>query len=142
MRIEAATAEEYFANSGEREPILREIDTLIRRAAPSFDREMVSGMAMNMIGYGMFTYRNKSGKEQAWPVIALANQKHYVSIYVSALENGQYIAEKYADQLGMVSVGKSCIRFKKLEDINLEQLEQIISSLQARRDRDEVVYGF
>ncbi|MEK7618447.1 MAG: hypothetical protein AAB410_04875 [Patescibacteria group bacterium] len=46
--------------------------------------------------------------------------------YVCALENGEYIAEKYKKQLGKVSVDRSCIRFKKLEDINLEFLKNIL----------------
>ena len=30
------------------------------------------------------------------------------------------LAEEYADQLGKVSCGKSCVRFRKLEDLNLK----------------------
>ena len=38
---------------------------------------------------------------------------------LNVTENGEYVAEKNKARLGKVSVGKSCIRFKKLEDINL-----------------------
>lgn len=61
-----------------------------------------------------------------WPIVALASQKNYVSLYVCAIEDGEYLAEKYKSKLGTVSVGKSCIRFKKLEDLNLPELEQVI----------------
>jgi hypothetical protein len=59
-------------------------------------------------------------------VIALANQKNYISLYVCALDKGQYIAEKHKKELGKVSVGKSCIRFKKIEDINLPVLKKVL----------------
>ncbi len=62
----------------------------------------------------------------SWPVVALANQKNYVSVYVCAVDHGTYIAEKYKDELGKVSVGKSCIRFKKLEDIDLPTLRKVL----------------
>lgn len=142
MKIEAATAEEYMSKADEREPILRSLDQLIKSSAPGLEQQMVSGPAMNMIGYGMFHYKSKSGREGDWPVVAIANQKNYVSLYICATENGKYIAEANSDRLGKVSVGKSCIRFKKLEDLNLDTVRNILSELQARKDRGEVVYGF
>ena len=142
MIIDAATPDEYLSKVGEREPILRVVDELIRTTAPSLDRKMVSGMAMNMIGYGMFPYKFANGKDGEWPVVALANQKNYVSLYICAMEGGKYIPEANANKLGKVSVGKSCIRFKKLEDLNLETIRSILSNLQAKKDRGEVVYGF
>ena len=79
-----------------------------------------------MPGYGMFKYKNYKGEIIDWPVISMASQKNYVSVYVCALMDGEYIAEQYKDRLGKVSVGKSCIRFKKLEDVNLDVLKQVI----------------
>lgn len=142
MIVEAATPDEYFSRTGEREPALRQVDELIRATAPSLERTMVSGMAMNMVGYGMFHYKSKSGREGDWPILALANQKNYMSLYVCALENGEYIAEKHAAQLGKVSVGKSCIRFKKFDDLNMDVLKDILASLERRVKNGEVVYGF
>lgn len=141
MIIEAATPDDYFSKTGEREPALRVLDELIRTTAPSLVRTMVSGMAMNMVGYGMFHYKGKSGREGEWPVIALANQKNYISLYICATEDGKYVAELNKDRLGKVSVGRSCVRFKKLEDLNLESVREIMSELQGRKERGEVVYG-
>jgi hypothetical protein len=58
--------------------------------------------------------------------VALASQKNYMSLYVCAVEDGEYLAEKYGNKLGKVSVGKSCIRFKKLEDLNLPALNKVL----------------
>ncbi len=82
--------------------------------------------AYNMLGYGRMKYTNYKKEVQDWPLIALANQKNYISLYVCALVDGEYIAEKYKDELGKVSVGKSCIRFKKIEDLNLKTLGKVI----------------
>lgn len=141
MKIEATNPDEYMSKAGEREPILRALDELIRTTAPTLEREMVSSAAMNMIGYGMFHYKSKSGREGDWPVVALACQKNYVSLYICATENDAYIAEANTDKLGNVSVGRSCIRFKKLEDLNLSTVRTILGDLQARTVRGEVVYG-
>ena len=42
------------------------------------------------------------------------------------LWNYEYVAEKHKKDLGKAKVGKSCISFKNLEDINLKVLEDII----------------
>lgn len=141
MRIQAATPDEYFSKTGDREADLRTLDELIRATAPSLERTMVSGMAMNMVGYGMFHYKSKSGREGDWPIVALANQKNYISLYICALEDGDYIAEKNKDLLGKVSVGKSCIRFKKLEDLNQQSLTDILSNLDQRVSNGEAVFS-
>ena len=80
----------------------------------------------NMPGYGSFKYKNYKNEVIDWPVIALASQKNYISLYVCAVEKGEYLAEKYKDELGKVSVGKSCIRFKKLDGLDLKGLKKII----------------
>lgn len=82
--------------------------------------------AYNMLGYGSFSYRNYKKEAIEWPVVALANQKHYISVYVCAVEGGEYLAEKYKAKLGKVSVGKSCIRFKRVEDVNLPELKKLL----------------
>ncbi len=74
-----------------------------------------------------------------WPIIALANQKNYISLYICALDKGQYLAEKHKNELGKVSMGRSCIRFKKLEDLNLKILAKVIK--QAAQHPGLVVVG-
>lgn len=114
---------EYFSQlPRDRKVTLLFLDKLIRKLAPT----LKPAFSFNMPGYGFFKYKNYKGEIINWPVIAIANQKNYISIYICALENNRYIAEKYKTELGKVSVGKSCIRFKKIEDLNLETLEEVI----------------
>ena len=79
-----------------------------------------------MLGYGSFKYLDYKKETIDWPTIALACQKHYFSIYVCALEDGKYLAEKHKQELGKVSVGKSCIRFRKPEDLDLAGVARVI----------------
>lgn len=130
MKVNAKTIDEYFAMAEDREEWLRTIDELVTKNAPNLERELFTTETMCMIGYGVFHYKYASGREGDWPIIALANQKNYVSVYVSCVtKDGKYIAEKNKDKLGKVSVGRSCIRFKKIEDINLKTLEVIFKKV-------------
>lgn len=119
----AKSIKEYFDLLPEerREP-MEFLHKFIQKAAPSLKPVFVS----NMPGYGSFKYKNYKKEIIEWPVVALANQKNYISLYVCAIDNGEYIAEKHKSALGNVSVGKSCIRFKKLEDVNLKTLKKVI----------------
>jgi len=122
--VNAKNTAEYMAQlPEERRHILEAIDTLVRSAAP----QLKPAFAYNMPGYGMFKYKNYKGEVIDWPVISMASQKQYVSVYVCAVMDGEYIAEQYKDRLGKVSVGKSCIRFKKLEDVDLDTLKEVFA---------------
>jgi len=122
--VKAKSVKEYFdmLPKERREP-MEFLHQLIQKTAP----ELKSIFATNMPGYGSFKCKNYKKEIIDWPVISLASQKNYMSLYVCGTENGGYIAEKYKDELGKVSVGKSCISFKKLEDLNLKTLEKVIS---------------
>lgn len=143
MNVQVSTIDEYFAAAGEREPILREVDEVIKKAAPNLEPVLFGGMTGKGLGYGLQPYQSKSMKEPMdYPLIALANQKNYISLYIMAVENGEYIAEKNAKRLGKVSVGKSCIRFKKLEDLDLSVVSEIISNIAKRVAAGEKLFGF
>jgi hypothetical protein len=84
--------------------------------------------ATNMIGYGSFQYIDYKKRTLNWPIIALANQKNYISIYVCAISDGKYVAEKYEKELGKASVGRSCIRVKNIEDLNIETFAAVLKA--------------
>ncbi len=119
----AKTVAEYLEQIDEpRRSEVRALHELISREAPKLTASIQSGM----IGYGSYHYKYASGREGDSPVIALASQKHYISIYTCASENGQYLAEKHKAELPKASVGKSCIRFKRLADVNLAVLTRLV----------------
>ncbi len=124
--VGAKSDDEYIAMLTEdRREIIETLDKLIKDTVPGLER----WFAYNMLGYGEFQYTDYKGNPGKWPVIALASQKNYVSLYVCAVDSKddkQYIAEKYEKELGKVSVGKSCIRFKKLDDLNLEVVKKAL----------------
>jgi uncharacterized protein YdhG (YjbR/CyaY superfamily) len=121
--VKAKSVAEYLAAvPADRKAAVMFLHKLIQKTSPRFK----SHFAYNMLGYGSIKYTNSKKEEIDWPIISLASQKNYISLYVCALENNAYIAEKYKAKLGKVSVGKSCIRFKKLEDLNIDELKKVL----------------
>jgi len=119
----AKTVAEYIAAvPADRKETILQLHNFIRKTVP----KLKSHFAYNMLGYGSFSYKNYKKELITCPTVALANQKNYVSLYVCSIDAGQYVAEKYKKELGKVSVGKSCIRFKKIEDVNLPALKKVL----------------
>jgi hypothetical protein len=121
--VKAKSVKEYLAAvPQEHAKEIHFLHIFIQKAAPGLKPHF----AYNMLGYGSFKYRNYQKKIIDWPIVGLASQKNYISIYICALSDGKYLAEQYRQKLGKVSVGKSCIRFRKIEDINLSVLKEVI----------------
>ena len=79
-----------------------------------------------MIGYGSYHYRYASGREGDAPVIGLSSRKQYISVYVPCAEGEALAAETRKAALPGADLGKGCIRFKRLADIDLKALERIV----------------
>jgi len=119
----ATTPAEYITTVPEdRRKDIKELHAMIHKVAPNLKPHMLAGM----LGYGKYHYRYASGREGDWSLIALANQKNYISLYVCAVKNGKYLPESYKSKLPKASIGKSCIRFKRLEDLDRKVLEQLL----------------
>ena len=121
MKTAGLTPEAYITSLAEpRRSEIAELDKIIQAAVPTLKREMGYG-----IGYGPYHYKYASGREGDSHVISLASQKNYISVYVQAGRDGLYLAEANKDKLPKASIGKSCIRFKKLADIDSTVLADI-----------------
>lgn len=153
FKVAAADIETYFAFDPSREADLRAVDRMIREAAPTFKRWFVAGTAqgqpgmnMAMIGYGRFTYTVRSSPQPiAWPIIGLALQKNYLSLYLSARRDGAPLLSFYADRLGKkVSVSKiGALTFAQAADIDRDGFTAMLQTLAADLDnrRIELRYG-
>lgn len=109
-------------DEGRREAV-RTLDALVRRAAPQLEPRMWG----SFLGYGSYHYRYASGREGDWFPIGIANQKGHIGVYLCVADERGYLAEANADRLGKVSCGRSCIRIKKLDKVDLEVLEELVA---------------
>jgi hypothetical protein len=101
---------------------IRELHELIRTTAPDLEPHIESGM----LAYGSYHYRYASGREGHWAPVALASNKRYISLYVAAVKGGRYITETYKERLPKADIGKSCVRFKRLEDVDQDALRALV----------------
>jgi hypothetical protein len=128
----AATHDEYIDGLEEpRRSDLRALHELVRAAAPALEPTMEFGMP----GYGKYHYRYDSGREGDWMLVGFASNKNYISLYVTATTaDGGYLAESYQPRLPKASIGKSCVRFKRLSDVDTSALADLIKDAAATMD--------
>ena len=101
---------------------LRKLHAIIRDTVPDL-RPVVSGTG---IGYGPYHYRYASGREGDSFIVSLAPRKNSISLYVTGYVNGEYLAESYASKLGTADCGKSCVRFRRLDQLNEPALRSLL----------------
>ena len=85
---------------------------------------------IGVLSYGTYHYRYASGREGDWMCIGLASNANYISLYALA-----YGLESYKSRLPKAKLGKGCIRFKSVEDVNLGVLEEIVRKSATRDGR-------
>ena len=89
------------------------------------------GTEQNIIGYGDWTFRRPGKPDVSWFMVGLAQQKNNISVYISAVEDGQYAVKKYADTFASGTgakpkIGSSVVSFKRLSDVDLDALLHVV----------------
>lgn len=76
----------------------------------------------SIIGFGKYHYRYPSGHEGDMPLMGFSPRKAAFSLYVTdpTRDNTNLL-----ERLGRYTMGKSCIYFKRLDDLNLDVLEEL-----------------
>ena len=119
-----ANPEAYIEGLAEpRRSQIRGLDALIREARPDLEQFMYG----SMLGYGPLHYRYASGREGDTAKVSLASQKNYISLYVQCSEGDRYLPEEFRELLPKANVGKSCIRFERPDDLDLDVLRELLA---------------
>lgn len=77
----------------------------------------------SIVGFGTYTYKYESGHSGQAPLAGLAVRGRELVVYLSC--EGREQAELLA-RLGKHKMGKSCLYFKRLADLDVHALEQLI----------------
>jgi len=78
------------------------------------------------IGYGLQTIKYADGKTREFYQIGISPNTTGISVYIIGIKDKTYLAKTYGKALGKASVSGYCIKFKTLNDINIDILEAAI----------------
>ncbi len=77
----------------------------------------------SIVGFGRYHYTYKSGREGDWFLTGFSPRKQNLTLYIMA---GFDDYDDLMNKLGKYKTGKSCLYVKKLQDIDLPILKQLI----------------
>jgi Domain of unknown function (DU1801) len=122
-QLKVSTPAEYIAKLEEpRRAEIAALDALIRKTAPKLEPFIHSGV----LAYGPYRYKYASGREGDWFRIGVASNKNAISLYICSGDSEGYIAERYKEALPKANIGRSCVRFKRLDDLDQAALKKLI----------------
>lgn len=78
----------------------------------------------SIVGFGSQHYRYASGREGDWPITGFSPRKQNLTLYLT------YGFEQYGDllaKLGKHSTGKACLYVKRLSDVDMPTLREMVN---------------
>lgn len=78
----------------------------------------------SIVGFGSYTYKYESGHSGQAPLAGFAVRGRELVVYLSCEGTGQM---DLLARLGKHKMGKSCLYFKRLSDLDTRVLEQLIA---------------
>jgi len=141
MQSKAATVAEYIASlpSDRREAIEHVRSVMNQNLDKDYEEGMCYGMIMWYVPHRIFPDGYHCDPKLPLGFAALASQKNYMSLYMSSIYSGcedgsdtprsAWFKREWAKTGKKLDQGKSCIRFKKVEDLALDVIAEAVREM-------------
>ena len=138
MNSKAKTVREYLAElPAERRAAIRVVRKVILK---NLDDAYEEGIQYGMIGYfvphSVYPAGYHCDPKQPLPFAGLASQKNYMALYLMCNycdpRHDKWFRQQWAKTGKKLDMGKSCIRFKEVEDLPLQLIGEAIARVPAK----------
>jgi uncharacterized protein YdhG (YjbR/CyaY superfamily) len=124
MQSKAATVAEYIETlpEGKKEAMIQLRDTILQHLPKGFEERMSYGMITYVVPHSLYPKGYHCDPKLALPFLSIAAQKNFIAVYHMGIYGDPQLLDwfqrAYAAQCkNKLDMGKSCIRFKKPEQI-------------------------
>mgnify|MGYP001004132622 FL=1 len=132
MTIKARTIAEYVKQIPEdRQQIFEKLLSILREnLPPGFEECLSYGMPAFSVPHSLYPKGYHVSPKVALPFISIASQKNFIAFYHMGLyatpELNSWWQEEYPKySKRKLDMGKSCVRFKKMDDIPFELIQEL-----------------
>lgn len=139
MQSKATTVDKYLAElPPERRAVISAVRKAVLAALPAgYEEGMQYGMIGWYVPHSKFPAGYHCDPQQPLPFVCLASQKNHMALYMGSLYSTADSAEKlqaaWAKTGKKLDMGKSCIRFKKVEDLALDVIKDSIKRMPVKK---------
>jgi len=131
MQSKAITVNEYIESlPDDRKKIITDIRKVILKNLPKgFEETMQYGMISYVVPHKTYLAGYHCNPKDALPFMSLASQKNHIALYHMGVYQGAlydwFVSEWKKSSDKKLDMGKSCIRFKKAEDVPLKLIGEL-----------------
>ena len=135
MQSTAKTIEEYLERLPEdRQAALRKLRAVIRKNLPKgFAEQMQYGMIGYVVPHSVYPDGYHCNPKEPLPFAGLASQKNHMAIYLMTVYQSvgleAWLRGEFAQRKKKLDLGKSCLRFKKLDDLPLDVVGELFGKV-------------
>lgn len=136
MQSLAVTPTDYLAElPADRIQAMTELrGAIINNLPDGFAEEMSYGMLSYVVPYTIYPNGYHCNPKQALPFMSIASQKNFVAVYHMGIYTDNDLLTWFKEEYGRQSkrkldMGKSCIRFKKPDEIPFELVGELASKM-------------
>jgi uncharacterized protein YdhG (YjbR/CyaY superfamily) len=132
MKIQAKNPEEYIEQlPPERKLAMQKLRTAIKNNLPNgFEETINYGMIGYVVPHSIYPEGYYCNPELPLPFINIASQKNFIALYHMGIYADkklfQWFQKNYSKHCkAKLDMGKSCVRFKKMEEIPYQLIEEL-----------------
>ena len=136
MQSKATTPEHYLAELPEdRKEAMLKLRNVIKDNLPKgFQEQMSYGMLGYVVPHSIYPNGYHCNPKLPLPFINLASQKNFIALYHMGIYANKNLLEWFLDEYPKhfktkIDMGKSCLRFKKMDDIPFEFIGELVKKM-------------
>jgi hypothetical protein len=136
MQTEAVSPNEYVADLPEdRKAAITKLRSVIKKNLPKgFEEKMAYGMISYVVPHSIYPAGYHCDPKLALPFLSFASQKNFIAVYHMGMYADPVLLNWFTESFPKHSktkldMGKSCIRFKKPEEIPFELIGELVSKM-------------
>jgi len=139
MQSKAKTAEEYINEVPEerREYFIKLRETIVKNIPKEFEEQINYGMIGYVVPHKLYSPGYHCNPKLPLPFASIASQKNFIALYHSGIYANPKLHDWFVKEYPKHSklkldMGKSCIRFKKFDQIPYQLIAQIMKKISVK----------
>lgn len=136
MKYKANTPDEYIAQlPPERKEVIEKLRGIILQNLPNgFEEQLSYGMLGYVVPHSLYPAGYHVQQELPLPFINLASQKNFIALYHSGIYADPALMNWFKNEYPVhckrkLDMGKSCVRFKSMDDIPYELIAELCTKM-------------
>lgn len=136
MKVKASTIGEYLENIPiERKAVMQKLIAIINKNLPKgFTEQLNYGMPSWVVPHSIYADGYHCTPELPLPFLSIASQKHFIGLYHMGIYADTNLLDWFVKEYPKhtkkkLDMGKSCIRFKNIDDIPFDLITELCSKM-------------